>query len=670
MIRRILLSSALLAALASEATAWLPNDPLADPLFEEIIQLENDRATTGRIQELAHHPTPLVRSRALRALARAQDPELSPLFTAGLTDTDPAVRDEAALGMGLLWSDGSEQDLIEAFGRETDPRVRATIMEAIGRTTKGAPGVDFLARHALSADTTISFRACLGLGIAGYRKIDIASAKDSLGFAARSRHTGTRWAAAYAFYRGLPGVALPILKSLLADTDPLVRMNAVRALGVSQRDDMATPLSELVRDIDWRVRLEAIRGLALLKAHQFAMLMTLGLEDPAPIVRSATLVALGQLRSQSVLTEINPMVTESDDWRIRTQALLCKVQIEIDGSLPLLEQLKSNPDWRIRRAAAEGLGVLRSDQSRSILGSMVNDSDPRVLTAVGAALTEYPQVAALENLRQLLASEDLAVLTTAASALGARGDRGALAGLNSSYARLKSPADSEPMTEIVRAIGNIVVPVDPAVSFGSLELPDKTASLATLTSALKDPDRAVALEAAASLARIDGKDHSGEVVSISAGAFPLHLETIRKPPAQKVRIVTAQGEIVIEFLPGSAPNTVANFLSLASRDYFNNLNFHRVVPGFVTQDGCPRGDGWGGPGYAIRCEYNDQHYDSGMVGMALSGKDTGGSQYFITHTPQPHLDGRFTIFGRVISGLTVLEDVLIGEPIQRVDLIP
>jgi len=670
LIRRILFCVACLAALAAEASAWLPENPLADPLFEEIIQIENDRATTGRIQELARDSSPLVRSRALRALARAQAPELLPVFTVGLTDTDPAVRDEAALGMGLLWSDGSEQELIEAFQRETNPRVRATLLEAIGRTTKGSPGVDFLATHVMSADTTLSFRACLALGVAGYRKISIDSAIDSLGRSSKSRHAGTRWASAYAIYRGKPEVAPQYLRPLLADKDPLVRMNAARALGASKRANMATPIAELVRDRDWRVRVEAIRALAQMKATQFSVLMALGIEDEVPIVRSATFEALGQLRSQAALDQINPLITESDDWRIRSQALQAKVQIEVDGSLPLLEQLKSNSDWHIRKAAAEGMGVLRSDQARTILGSMVNDSDPRVLTAVAAALTNYPQVTALENLRHLLTSEDLAVLTTAAAALGARADRTALSGLNSAYSRLKSPADNEPMIEILRALGNIIVPLDSTVHYGSLAMTDKAASIATLTSALGDPDRQVALAAAGSLTRIDGKDHAAEITSVSTGTFPLNIELIRNPGASRARLVTPQGEIVIEFLPGAAPNTVANFISLASRGYFNNLAFHRVVPGFVTQDGCPRGDGWGGPGYAIRCEYNDQHYDAGMVGMALSGKDTGGSQYFITHTPQPHLDGRFTIFGRVVSGLSILEDVLIGEPIERIDLIP
>ncbi|MCI0597229.1 MAG: peptidylprolyl isomerase, partial [candidate division Zixibacteria bacterium] len=109
------------------------------------------------------------------------------------------------------------------------------------------------------------------------------------------------------------------------------------------------------------------------------------------------------------------------------------------------------------------------------------------------------------------------------------------------------------------------------------------------------------------------------------------------------------------------PRTAANFWRLCAKGYFSGRAFHRVVPNFVVQDGCNRGDGWGGPGFAIRCEYNDLTSERGTVGMALSGKDTGGSQFFICHAPQPHLDGRYTIFGRVTKGMEVADQLQIGD---------
>jgi cyclophilin family peptidyl-prolyl cis-trans isomerase len=113
---------------------------------------------------------------------------------------------------------------------------------------------------------------------------------------------------------------------------------------------------------------------------------------------------------------------------------------------------------------------------------------------------------------------------------------------------------------------------------------------------------------------------------------------------------------------------VDSFITLARKGYFNNLTFHRVVPNFVIQGGDPRGDGEGGPGYQIRCEVNTRPYARGAVGMALSGKDTGGSQFFITHSPQPHLDGGYTVFGQVISGMEVVDRISRGDVIRRVEI--
>ncbi len=117
-----------------------------------------------------------------------------------------------------------------------------------------------------------------------------------------------------------------------------------------------------------------------------------------------------------------------------------------------------------------------------------------------------------------------------------------------------------------------------------------------------------------------------------------------------------RGKIVVHLLGQDAPMTTWNFAQLAGKKYFDESTFMRVVPNFVIQGGDPRNDQEGGPGYAIRDEINLQKYTRGAVGMALSGPDTGGSQFFITHSPQPHLDGGYTIFGRVEEGMSAVVD--------------
>jgi cyclophilin family peptidyl-prolyl cis-trans isomerase len=131
-------------------------------------------------------------------------------------------------------------------------------------------------------------------------------------------------------------------------------------------------------------------------------------------------------------------------------------------------------------------------------------------------------------------------------------------------------------------------------------------------------------------------------------------------------IDTEKGMIQIELAVLDAPRTVTNFVALARKNFLGGTPFHRIVPNFVVQDGDPRGDGEGGPGYTIRDEINQRPYLRGTVGMALDWEDTGGSQFFITHTPQPHLDGRYTVFGRVVAGLEVVDQLRQWDQIRTV----
>jgi len=129
---------------------------------------------------------------------------------------------------------------------------------------------------------------------------------------------------------------------------------------------------------------------------------------------------------------------------------------------------------------------------------------------------------------------------------------------------------------------------------------------------------------------------------------------------------TSRGTIQIELAVLDAPLTVDTIVTLARRGFFDGVSFHRVVPGFVIQTGDPGGDGEGGPGYTIRDELNERPYVRGTVGMALDWEDTGGSQFFITQTPQPHLDARYTVIGRVISGMDVVDQVEPWDTITRI----
>ncbi|WHY63995.1 peptidylprolyl isomerase [Cytobacillus firmus] len=142
--------------------------------------------------------------------------------------------------------------------------------------------------------------------------------------------------------------------------------------------------------------------------------------------------------------------------------------------------------------------------------------------------------------------------------------------------------------------------------------------------------------------------------------------------AEKGYILMKNGEKVeFELYPEAAPGTVENFKKLINEGFYNGLNFHRVIPGFVSQGGCPNGTGTGGPGYTIKCETegNPHKHVEGSLSMAHAGRDTGGSQFFIVHDPQPHLNGVHTVFGKVTSGMEAVKAMRNGDVMEKVEIL-
>ncbi|PZO20174.1 MAG: peptidyl-prolyl cis-trans isomerase [Leptolyngbya foveolarum] len=130
---------------------------------------------------------------------------------------------------------------------------------------------------------------------------------------------------------------------------------------------------------------------------------------------------------------------------------------------------------------------------------------------------------------------------------------------------------------------------------------------------------------------------------------------------------TSKGTINLDLFEKDAPNTVENFVKLSKDGFYDGLNFHRVIPNFMVQGGCPEGTGTGGPGYKIKCEINDNKHQAGSISMAHAGKDTGGSQFFICHAPQSHLDGVHTVFGKT-EDMDVVNKIEKGDTIESVKI--
>jgi len=191
-----------------------------------------------------------------------------------------------------------------------------------------------------------------------------------------------------------------------------------------------------------------------------------------------------------------------------------------------------------------------------------------------------------------------------------------------------------------------------------------------IKTALESKDIQVRRKAVELLKANGAGDFSAQIGSVETRNSTADYQRALSRIGKQVRatVATSKGSFVIEFNPEEAPLTVDNFVMLARKGYFNGQTVPRVVPNFVIQTGDPRGDQSGGPGYAIRCEINELPYKRGAVGMALSGKDTGGSQWFVTHSPQPHLDGGYTVFGTVVSGMDVVDRIVRGDTVLSISI--
>jgi cyclophilin family peptidyl-prolyl cis-trans isomerase len=243
---------------------------------------------------------------------------------------------------------------------------------------------------------------------------------------------------------------------------------------------------------------------------------------------------------------------------------------------------------------------------------MLTDPDARVVPSVLNALTKLKAPDLAKILFEHLGKEDVAIRAAAATNIGEARLDGGIDQLLAAYKRGEADLVIDTRSAALEALSK----------YGA------AAAVPVLRTALGDKDWAVRVKAAELLKSLD--------------------PTI---------------EIELDVL--DAPITAGNFITLARKGYFDGLSFHRVVPNFVIQGGDPRGDGEGGPGYAIRDELNQEPYLRGTVGMALAWRDTGGSQFFITHSPQPHLDARYTVFGRVVSGMEVVDAIAQWDVITR-----
>jgi cyclophilin family peptidyl-prolyl cis-trans isomerase/HEAT repeat protein len=618
-------------------------------------------------------PDSLVRRTTAMSAGRIGDLRATPLLVPLLTDPDSTVRVTAAFALGLLRDTAAVQPLI---ARLTGlPALEPTsAVEAVTALAKiGGPAVGRFYSGALSGQVVLTqddrTPAVREIILQSWRLGRDAPVSDLLPFM-DDTNTTVRSRAVYALGRLRAPAAAERMLLALRDEQDYIRSIAARALvrSFAQAAKLSPAtvgdlLARAASDHSPAVRATALLALGTYRDSTLTRRIQPQLDDPVPNVQVAAVEAVAALGGAAVGKDLARLAAGKGPFGVRRAALVALGQVSPEIFATAVVNWKRSSDWRDRAAAAEGTAARDPGPSPWFLA----DREGRVVAAglqAWAAADTGADPRLVAAARRLLTHADAGVRSVAADIVTRAADPADLAALSAMYGR--TTRDSFPDAAIA-ALNGIV-----AIRKRGAEVQARV-DREFLPAAARPADY---------LIRRWAEDHWPEAADkwgpsypVATGrtiqeyrdlvrAFITRTDSLARP---KITIETEQrGTIQVELLGPEAPLTVSNFLRLLDRHFFDGNRWHRVVPNFVVQDGDPRGDGFGGPGGAIRDEINMRRYEGPMLGMALSGPDTGASQWFINLSPQPHLDGIYTVFGRVVGGSTTLTRITQGDLIRTI----
>jgi cyclophilin family peptidyl-prolyl cis-trans isomerase/HEAT repeat protein len=694
--------------------------PVDGPLASLIRMEDARRLTRPVVDQLVQDSDVVTRRRTLLALGRIGDPEALGPLRAALTEGDPETRQVALASLGQLdaVAHPDAEKVLRAFldlsQKAADRRVAIESLGRVGSLDSVGPLLQALEspepRMRASAAAALGQMAARELAPGEQAMVALASHLDDSDVAVRK-------SAAFALSRckeisdgarGAIGTALA--KALRNDGDAEVRIMSGRAMGALDAGGAGYLLAALENDEDWRVRTAAAtalgrratakqraRGLGLAwkrladdparltspDLHVLRALLVEAVARPSPELARAlgaieggaskTLASSTDPAARLALAHVQCAAALAQD-RLKHQparvarcaagdpALITEVERKLlvvsalegstePGVQKRLRALADDPDARVRLAVIEALGSALSEGRLNLIEKALADESPAVVAAAAEKLATavdhyYPKVTRPAERLTVTEHTETGTVVHSMSEPPVKGRTVPVKALAKALERVDADRDVETAVDLIKAVGALKA-ADAATAVlpfaGHSNRSVRRAARAALNALERDPGPELRpdppnLVDPAALSRLAGESPS-------------------------VAVETTRGTFVVQLRPDVAPATTANFLSLVGSGFFEGVTFHRVVPGFVAQTGDPTGTGYGGPGYTIRCELNDLPYERGTLGMALAGDDTGGSQFFVTYSAQPHLDRHYTAFGRVTEGQDVVDSL---QPWDRV----
>ena len=604
----------------------------SDPVLVQVYEYQDQRDTESLLG-FFNDESPKYREEAALAFASVQDTSAIRPLALLLNDGSARVRRAAAYALGQMYDRQCIDPLVRALQTEDSVFARKELIEALGKVIT-METIDLLHQVAIGSEKEKEGLAW-ALYRAGIRNVHDGITLDiALSLLDTANSYETRLGAAHFFARS-PNLALAGREGLLirvatSDPSPAVRMAATKALGtvVTQKSAKALTMA-ILKDTDPGVRVNCAKAMENFPMDQVQPALTTLLQDDNINVRIAAAQVLASKPAKLSWEQVNGIT----GWGVKSILLggllkYASTKDEFTRAIQGEYETADNPYYKAGLLNALGNVPVAKD---FIFKEILAPPHPVIGTAGTKALISIRQHKDFpENWTKDFANKFKQIIET--------GDVGSIALVSQMYLRpgLKFSEQYDDYKFLESAKNTLTLPRD--------------------NEALQVLNAAIAL--------FKGLERP---VTKNEYNHPIDWEQVKQiPKRQKVTIETAKGNVTLRLLVEDAPATVSNFLSLVDTGYFNGKNFHRVVPNFVVQGGCHRGDGYGSEDYSIRSEFANLRYQQGSVGMASAGKDTEGTQWFITHSPTPHLDGRYTIFAQVEEGMEVIDQLEVGDEIIQI----
>jgi len=640
---------------------------------EQVQKLYNlrDQHQTDSLKGYFSHPNATLRYLAALSFASLRDSNAIDALTPLLRDPVEDVRNAAAFSLGQIGHGKAEKSLIQAFvatdSLSQHQRLNAIILEAIGKcgTLQSLKNIAAVNTYH-PTDTLLLEGQCRAIYRFGRRNItDPAATARMVNYVANEQIPApARLMAAHYLARTVniaPDSTQAVQMAaafVRANENPDIRMALATALGKSVTGPAFAILSKVIKsEQDWRVKCNIINALAKFEYDTIRSIVVPYVADPNPHISrtaAAFFVANGNINDADFYWRI-PANIGKPNIPLLTQILLLQASNKFLSGKTTPES-KDYVNYRIKEIFQQGKNPYERAACLTALAEFgwnyrwihdkgFNDAHPAVKSGAAEALQtimKKPNFYAFYGEASKSVRRELYYYLRETIASGDPGMIAAgVGGFRTEALNYRTLRDTARIPDFKTALGKLKMPRDVEVY---MALDD---AIAYFEERPSPPPYQPKWNHAIDWNRM-------KVVT----------------PQTTVHIETAKGNIILEMYPEWAPGSVANFLDLAGTGFLNGKTFHRVVPNFVVQAGCPRGDGYGALDYTIRTEIGLAWYDQGgYLGMASAGPDTEGTQFFITHSPTPHLDGNYTIFGKVKSGLEVVYQLQPGDVIDRVSIV-